>query len=195
MKFKSYKGVILSMACILVSSFPLLASDMSDAEALRERCEKEIKRVEICVVNFGDATEKSGLQEGQKKLKLGKLKITQSRYVDAIDIYKSYLRLQAEIYAGLAKKYIDRTQKLNDEIAEEFVDSMDKAKVDEYFKMAYRNLEDAKKGNASSSPVLAIEACRRAKKYSLGVYGLLSKPIPEKYKIDAADIEGKMAGR
>src|SRR5271157_3018211 len=181
MKFKFYPSTVISLASILFFSVPVLSSDMSDAEALRERCEKEFKHLEVCVTNFGDATDKSNLLESTKKLKLGKLKITQSRYVDAIEIYKGYLKLQSETYTGLAKKYIERTQKLNDEIAEEFVDSIDKAKVDEYFKMAYRNLEDAKKGNASSSPVLAIEACRRAKKYSLGVYGLLNKPVPEKY--------------
>jgi len=195
MKFKFNQCTVISLASIFFFSVPLLSSDMSDAAALRERCEKEFKHLEVCVTNFGDAADKSNLLESSKKLKLGKLKITQSRYIDAIDIYKGYLKLQSEMYAGLAKKYIERTQKLNDEIAEESVDSIDKAKVDEYFKMAYRNLEDAKKGTASSNPVLAIEACRRAKKYSLGVYGLLNKPVPEKYKIDAMDNEGKTAGK
>ena len=195
MKHSFHHVTLISLASILFFSVPLPASDMSDAEALRERCEREFKHLEVCVANFGDAADKTNLQESIKKLKIGKLKITQSRYVDAIESYRGYLRLQGEIYAGLSKKYIERTRKLNDEIAEEFVDSINDPKVDEYFKMAYRNLEDARKGMSSSNPVLAIEACRRAKKYSTGIYGLLKKPVPEKYKTDVADIEGKIAGR
>jgi len=195
MKRKLFPGTIIAFAVALFFTVPLLSSDTSDAEALRERCEKEFKPIEVSVANFGDPSDKSGLQEGAKKLKLGKLKITQSKYTEAIDIYNGYLKLQWGIYVSLAKKYIERTRTINDEIAEELVDAIDKPKVDDYFKLAYRNLEDAKKALANDNPVLAINACRRSKQYSIGVYGLVGKPVPDKYKADLADAGGGIAGK
>jgi hypothetical protein len=195
MKHKFFFGAIIGIASALIFSAPLFSSDRSDAEGLRERCEREFKPLEVSVANFGDQADKAMLQKGEKKLKLGKLKIAQSRYKDAIGIYNGYLKLQWDVYMSIAKKYVDRTRAVNDEIAEDLVDSIDKPKVSEYLKLAYRNLEDAKKALANDNPVLAINACRRSKKYSIGAYGLVGRPVPEKFKADFADAEGNVKGK
>jgi hypothetical protein len=195
MRYKSFINSFAILGVMGMFAVPAFASDMSDAESLRKRCEKEVKALEVCVKNFGDESENMAYQESVNKLKLGKLKITQSKFKEAIGIYNEYLRLQRKTYDSLAKKYLDRTKKVNDEIAEVLVDKIDDPKVDKYFKMAYSNYEDAKSGGSSSNPVLIIEACRRSKKYSIGVYGLLGKPVPDAYKTDRADNEGRIAGK
>ena len=58
----------------------LYASDSSDAEMLRIRCEKEIKTLEVCVTNFGDAGDKTNFEQESKSVKLAKVRITQSKY-------------------------------------------------------------------------------------------------------------------
>jgi hypothetical protein len=190
-----FKASLSLLAIIAFSQAPLRASDTSDAEQLRTRCEKENKNLEVAVTNFGDASDQSNFQEGVKKLKLAKLKITQSAPKDASALYNEYLKLQNEIYTSLANKYLERTKKINDEISEEFVDSIDKPNVDKYFKMAYRNLEDAKTAMTRKYPTQAIDACRRSKSYSIGVYKLEGKPVPDKYKTDLVDSDGKIAGK
>ncbi len=187
---KKILWLILPLIFITTFSLDLAASDTSDAEMLRARCEKENKVLEVSVLNFGDTSDQAKFQDGQKRLKIAKLKITQSRFKEAVDIYNEYLKLQGDIYTSLAKKYIDYTQKLNDEISEEMVDSIDNPKVNDYFKLAYRNLEDAKTSLTRNYPVQVIDACRRSKEFSLGVYTILKKAVPEKYKVDIADNKG-----
>ncbi|MBN2159426.1 MAG: hypothetical protein JW807_08520 [Spirochaetes bacterium] len=195
MRNKSVLKAIAAMGIALMFTVPAFTSDMAEAESLRKRCEKEGKAFEVCVANFGDESEKKAFLDSVKKLKLAKLRITQSKYKEAIDLYNDYLKLQRKTYDSLAKKYLDRTKKINDEIAEVFVENIDDPRVDKYFKMAYRHYNDAKSGGSSGNPVLVIEACRRSKEYSIGVYGLLGKPIPDMYKTDVADNAGRIAGK
>jgi hypothetical protein len=188
------KKTIMLVCIALFSAIPLLASDSSDAENLRKKCEKEIKALEICAMNFGDAKDKSNYDTAVQIIKKGKIEISQSKYLDAIATYKDYAKLQNEIYTSLAAKYLERTKTMNDAIAVEMSDSIDNPKVSEYLKMAYRNHEDAKIAMTRAYPVQVIDACRRSKKYSIGVYGLLKKTVPAAYAVDAADNDLKIAG-
>jgi len=188
------KKTIMIVCIALISVIPVLASDSSDAENLRKKCEKEIKSLEICATNFGDVKDKSNFDNAVQIIKKGKIEISQSKYLDAIATYKDYQKLQNEIYTSLAAKYLERTKTINDTIAAEMSDSIDNPKVSDYLKMAYRNHEDAKVAMTRSYPVQVIDACRRSKKYSIGVYGLLKKDVPATYTVDVADNDLKIAG-
>jgi hypothetical protein len=188
------KKIIMFICAVLLSVMPVLASDSSDAENMRKKCEKDIKSLEICAANFGDATDKTNFDAATQLIKKGKIEISQSKYLDALATYKDYSKLQNEIYTSLAAKYLERTKKINDTIAAEMSDSIDNPKVSDYLKMAYRNHEDAKVAMTRSYPVQVIDACRRSKKYSIGVYGLLKKDIPATYSVDVADNDLKIAG-
>jgi len=174
-------------------AIPLFASDMSDAKMLRERCEKEVKHLEVCVKNFGDTSEKERFAKAERLLKIGKLKITQSRFKKAVETYNQYLKMQYNLYVDLAKKYIQRTQEVNDQVAEELVDHIDEPKVDKYFKLAYRNLKKARDSMNQKNPVQAIRDCRKSKEFSLGVYKLAGKEVPGTYRVDVLDAAGKIA--
>lgn len=186
---------IICMICTSLMAIPLFASDMSDAKMLRERCEKEVKHLEVCVKNFGDTSEKERFAKAERLLKIGKLKITQSRFKKAVETYNQYLKMQYNLYVDLAKKYIDRAQSVNDEVAEELVDHIDKPKVDKYFKLAYRNLKSARDSMNQKNPEQAIRDCRKSKEYSLGVYKLIGQSVPDKYTVDVIDLQGKIAGK
>jgi hypothetical protein len=188
------KKTIMLVCVVLLSVMPILASDSSDAENMRKKCEKDIKSLEICAANFGDANDKTNFDAATQLIKKGKIEISQSKYLDALATYKEYSKLQNEIYTSLAAKYLERTKKINDTIAAEMSDSIDNPKVSDYLKMAYRNHEDAKVAMTRSYPVQVIDACRRSKKYSIGVYGLLKKDIPATYAVDVADNDLKIAG-
>jgi hypothetical protein len=192
---KTFRMCFFITAAIIAfpAALALYASDSSDAEMLRQRCEKELKTLEVCVMNFGDTGDQSKYATGVKEIKLAKVRITQSKFKEAIEKYNGYLKLQNEIYKSLAEKYLARTQTMNDTIAEELADSIDTPKVDDYFKLAYRNLEDAKTAMTRGYYLQTIEACRRSKQYSLGAYTLVKKPAPDAYKTDIADNDGKIA--
>ena len=188
-------SILLSVLFFMTIALPLYSSDMSDAKMLRERSEKEIQQLEVCVKNFGDDSEKERFNKAQRLVKMGKLKITQSKFKDAIDNYNQYLKMQYNLYVDLAKKYIDRAQSVNDEVAEELVDHIDKPKVDKYFKLAYRNLKSARDSMNQKNPEQAIRDCRKSKEYSLGVYKLIGQSVPDKYTVDVIDLQGKIAGK
>ena len=188
-------SIFLGVLFFMTIALPLYSSDMSDAKMLRERSEKEIQQLEVCVKNFGDDSEKERFNKAQRLVKMGKLKITQSKFKDAIDNYNQYLKMQYNLYVDLAKKYIDRAQSVNDEVAEELVDHIDKPKVDKYFKLAYRNLKSARDSMNQKNPEQAIRDCRKSKEYSLGVYKLIGQSVPDKYTVDVIDLQGKIAGK
>ncbi len=188
-------SIFLGVLFFMTIALPLYSSDMSDAKMLRERSEKEIQQLEVCVKNFGDDSEKERFNKAQRLVKMGKLKITQSKFKDAIGNYNQYLKMQYNLYVDLAKKYIDRAQSVNDEVAEELVDHIDKPKVDKYFKLAYRNLKSARDSMNQKNPEQAIRDCRKSKEYSLGVYKLIGQSVPDKYTVDVIDLQGKIAGK
>ena len=174
-------------AILLLLGFDLKASDLSDARTLRERCEKEIKTLEIAVLNFGTEKIKQDFQEGEKKIKLAKVKYIQTRYTEAIELYNGYLKLQYAIYRDLAGIYIDRTAKIIDDIGVELVDFVDNKKIEKYFIMASQNLNDAKKLNSSQHYRQVIDGCRQAKNYAISAYEVAGKKAPQQYAVDIQD--------
>ncbi len=191
---KKYISILLpfSIPLIMLTFTPLFSSDLSDATALREKCERELKIIEVSVKNFGDAADLQELKKGEKLVKLGRLKFAQTKYPEAIDKYNSYLKLQHNLYASLAKKYTDRTAKLIDEIAEDQVDNIDNRKVEEYIRLANQNLKDARSTMRNKHYKSTINHCRLAKNYTFGTYKLVGKGIPKQYERDVADNEKKI---
>ena len=183
---------LMSAFLILPAALPVQASDLSDATALRERCEKEIQHLEVCVKNFGDNVDLDEFAKGEKLIKLGKVKFIQSKFPESIEIYNNYLKIQFSLYEILAKKYIDRTEKINDAIGEDMVDFIDDKKIVDYLRLATQNLNSAKASMATKHYNKIIDVCRTAKNYSLSTYKVAGKPLPEEYKKDAADNEGKI---
>lgn len=186
--------LMLSIMTLMILNFemPGFSSDLSDATDLKQRCEKEINGLEICTKNFGDNADMEQFKQGEQFIKLGRVKFIQSKYTEAIDVYNQYLKLQFSLYEVLAKKYIERTEKLNDAVSADLVDFINDQKVVQYLQLATQNLKDAKAGMSAKNYKTIIDVCRNAKKYALGAYKLAGKPVPEDYKKDAADTEGKI---
>ncbi len=171
---------------------PLFSSNLSEAKRLREKCEKEIKILEIAVMNFGDTSDHDNFKKGTKLVKLGKVKFVQSKYPEAIEKYKSYLKLQFYLYESLAKKYSSRTAKLVDDIAEDLVDHVDNKKVEKYLRLASQNVKDGKSTLLNKHYKNSIGLFRNAKNYAIQSYKLVGKSIPDQYKKDMADIDGRI---
>ena len=186
---------ILSSIVFIIVSFlsTVSASDLSDAKTLRKRCETEIKQLKVVVMNFGNETDKGNFAKAQRNIKMGKLKMIQTKYKEAIEQYNKYLKIHHNIYKSLSKKYITRTTKLIDDVGMDLVDYIDKNKVEKYLQMASQNLNDAKSSDLSKHYKSAVKNCRRAKEYVLNAYKQAGKKIPVKYKVDIDDIAGKIS--
>ncbi|MFH0974802.1 MAG: hypothetical protein V1874_03350 [Spirochaetota bacterium] len=191
--YKLNRILMLSLAMFAFYIAPAFSSDLSDATALRERCEKEILGLEVSVKNFGDNADLENFAKGEHLIKLGKIKFIQSKFTDAIEIYNKYLAIQYGLYEVLAKKYIDRAEKINDAVGEDMVDFINDKKVVEYLRLSSQNIKDAKAALATKHYKSIIDVCRTAKNYALGAYKVAGKPLPEQYKVDQADNEGKIA--
>ncbi|RPI91785.1 MAG: hypothetical protein EHM32_10150 [Spirochaetales bacterium] len=187
--------MILAVLAMLAPAMTVYASDLSDATHLRERCEKEIKALEVPVRNFGDASDLASFAEAEKQIKLGKVKFIQTKYQEAIVIYNEYLKIQAALYRSLAKKYVERTDKLVDGVGVDLVDHVDDQKVEKYMQMASQNLKDAKTALDSPHPKGAIDLCRTAKNYALSAYKLVGKAAPAEYDRDAVDNGNSVYGK
>lgn len=188
---KMLSGRVLSaatlMLAIVIAAGGAFASDLSDATHLRERCEKEIKALEVPAKNFGDAADLASFAEAEKQIKLGKMKFIQTKYREAIAIYNEYLKIQSALYRSLAKKYVERTDTLVDAVGVDLVDHVDDKKVEKYMQMASQNLKDARTALDSPHPKGAIDLCRTAKNYALSAYKLVGKTAPAQYEKDIAD--------
>ncbi len=183
---------VLAMLTVAMNTY---ASELSDATHLRERCEKEIKAIEVPVKNFGDAADLASYTEAEKQIKLGKVKFIQTKNQEAIALYNEYLKIQSTLYHSLAKKYVERTDKLVDEVGVDLVDHVDDKKVEKYMQMASQNLKDAKTVLGSPHPKGAIDLCRTAKNYALSAYKLVGKTAPAQYDKDAADNGNTLYGK
>ena len=188
---KALSGRVLSVVTVplafVILTGSAFASDLSDATHLRERCEKEIKALEVPAKNFGDAADLASFAEAEKQIKLGKVKFIQTKYREAIAIYNEYLKIQSALYRSLAKKYVERTDTLVDAVGVDLVDHVDDKKVEKYMQMASQNLKDARTALDSPHPKGAIDLCRTAKNYALSAYKLVGKTAPAQYEKDIAD--------
>ncbi len=181
---KKISIIFLLLFIIINNGF---SSDLSEAKALREKCEKESTYLKISVTNFGDEKDKENFSKGIKLVNLGKVKLAQSKYLPAKEKYKKYLKLQNIIYKSVAEKYLVRTEKMIDEISEELVDYIDNKKIAKYFKLASQNHFEGKASFGRRHYSQTIEDCRKAKEYILGSYKLANKKIPVQYKTDIKD--------
>ena len=182
---RSLSFIILAAAFMICASGILLASDLSDATAMRQKCEEEYKALDITVKNFGNPFVKRRYEDGGVMLKDGKLCLAQSKYKEAMDIYRKYMVLNNEIYKDISVDYINRAETMYNDTAKELVDYYDK--VSHYFRLAKQNVDDAKKAVAGNNYKLAIDLCRNSKKYSIESYRIAGQPVPDKYKRDIKD--------
>ncbi len=185
-------SVIMLVLAFSLSATGIYASDLSDAETLRDKCDREIAELQVPAKNFGDQADLGRLDEGAGLIKLGKVKLLQSKYLEASASFNKYLALQQGLYKSLAEKYMARTEKMADDIAVELVDSKD-PKVAEYLKLANQNLKDAKGEMLSERYKNAIKLCRVSKNYSLAAFKAAGKPVPEEYRKDSTDNENRIA--
>jgi len=178
---------LLLSVIVFMGNGILLASDLSDATEMRAKCEAEFKAIEVPAKNFGNYYVKQNYKTAADLLKDGKIKLAQSKYQDAIAIYKKYLQLQNDMYKELSKDYITRAETIYNDTAVELVDFIDNEKVSKYFTMANQNVVDAKKADKAGNYKLVIETCRTSKKYSFESYKSAGKPVPDKYRKDVKD--------
>ena len=184
--------IVPAFVLMLLLTVPLAASNLSDASSLRKRCEKELTLLEVPIKNFGDETDMEKFKKAEKLIKLAKVKYIQSKYPDAIKKYNEYLVLQHNLYKSLAAKYAARTEKLNDTVAEDLVDHIDNKKVEEYIRLANRNLKDAKSEMVNKHYKNTVKMCRLAKNYALSAYKLVGRDVPDDYKRDLADNDNRI---
>lgn len=179
--------VIMIFVMMFYVSGIATASDLSDATAMRQKCEEEYKALDITVKNFGNPFVKRRYEDAGVMLKEGKLCLAQSKYKEAMEIYKKYMVLNNEIYKDLSVDYINRAETMYNDTAKELVDYYDNDKVGNYFRLAKQNVDDAKKAAASNNYKLAIDLSRISKKYSIESYRLAGQAVPDKYKRDVKD--------
>lgn len=184
-----FLGMIAIVACGV-----LHASDKSDAESLMKKCDQNVKVLEIPVRNFGDPDDLEKFDAAVKAIKLGKVKLAQSKFLDAKAKFAEYLATETEIYKSLSAKYIERTNTIIDTIAEDLADFMDDDLL-KRFSMASQYLETAKEESGKKRYVNSIQPCRLAKQQVIGIYPLVKKDIPPDYAIDRADNENKLFDR
>lgn len=188
------KKPILAAAvlCLLAAPFAAFASDKSDAEDLMNRCEASSKSAAVPVRNFGDKELIASFEGGLAAIKQGKVKLLQSKYLDAKAKFEEYQKVENDLYAALAPKYLDRAQAIIDKGAEDLVDSAADPAVSKAFSDAARTLDEAKTYLAAKKYLGVIQSCRVAKKQVLAAYDSAKVAIPADYKRDQADSVGKI---
>ena len=192
LKLTFSKAIIIIFIIFIANTFALNASDRTDALSLKSKCDSESKILEIPLRNFGEENDIKNFEEGIKTIKLGKIKVAQSKYREAINLFKKYLSIQYNIYKSLAAKYIKRTERINDESAMELVDFVDNPKTLKNFEGAFSYITNAKKYNTTKHYSKVIGQCRSAKKYLFDNYKISGKEIPDDYKKDFVDISNRI---
>lgn len=185
------KGFLI-IFIILINIFILNASDRTDALDLQNKCDTELKIIEVPLRNFGDEKDIKSYEDGIKAVKMGKINAAQSKYREAMLLFKEYLLLQYNIYKNLAEKYIQRVEKLNEDSSLELVDFVDNPQVLSNFERSFQYLTNAKSFNTTKHYDKVLGPCRLAKKLLLDNYKLAGKGIPEEYKKDLEDINNKI---
>jgi hypothetical protein len=168
------------------------ASDRTDAEALMNRCEASSKTAAVPIRNFGDKDLIASFENGLAMIKQGKVKLLQSKFLDAKAKFEEYQKLENDLYAALAPLYLDRAQAIIDKAAEDLVDFATKPEVSKAFTDSSRSLDEAKLYQATKKYLAVIQACRVAKNQVLNAYAQAKLEVPAEYKKDIADSAGKV---
>jgi hypothetical protein len=188
---KHSKRIVVAIV-VLLFPFMALASDKSDATDLMNKTEKSSKVLEVSVKNFGDKDDLAAFDKALATIRQGKVKLAQSKFLDAKALFEQYQKAEFDLYGSLAAKYIQRTQEMIDKIAEELGDYVNQPDVLKGFSDASENLNNAKTNIVTKQYLSVITSCRLAKKYVLGCYGIVKKEIPADYKRDVADNNGQI---
>jgi hypothetical protein len=190
MKVKMFYIIIVSL---FLNSILIFSSDRSDAVDLMNKCENNVKILEIPVKNFGDKNDLASYEDGLGLIKQGKVKLAQSKFVEAKAKFDEYLKLEYNLYGVLAPKYIQRTQQMIDKISEDLVDFVNQADVLKNFSESSRILDSAKTYLAAKNYPTVIQSCRVAKNFLFNNYVLLKKPVPKEYQKDLDDKNNKIS--
>lgn len=182
----------LSAAILLLAAFAAGASDRSDAEALMNKCESSSKAAAVPVRNFGDKDQIASFEKALDLIKQGKVRLLQSKFLDAKAKFEEYLGAENDIYGSLAPSYLERARRIVDEVAEDLVDFATVPEVLKAFTDASRSLDEAKANLDTRRYLAAIQSCRVSKNHVLKAYALAKKDLPQKYGKDAADSAGKI---
>lgn len=187
-KIRASVWIVLFLAVQLAA----FASDRTDAEALMNRCDASSKTAAVPVRNFGDKDLIASFENGLAMIKQGKVKLLQSKFLDAKTKFEEYQKLENDLYAALAPLYLDRTQAIIDKAAEDLVDFATKAEVSKAFTDSSRSLDEAKTYQATKKYLAVIQTCRVAKNQVLNAYPQAKIEVPAEYKKDMADSGGKI---
>jgi hypothetical protein len=178
---------IAGAAFFLLVPFLIHASDRSDAVDLMNACERSAKTTEIAVRNFGDKNDAAAFDACMGTIKQGKVKLAQSKFLDAKAKFQEYQKAEFDLYGSLAQKYMQRTQDMIDKIALEFADYVNQPEVLKNLNDASATLDSAKANYGTRTYMIVIQLCRQAKNQLLNCYGLIKKDIPNEYKKDYQD--------
>lgn len=178
--------------CLLLAPFAASASDKSDAEGLMNKCEASSKSAAVPIRNFGGKDLIASFENGLALIKQGKVKLLQSKYLDAKAKFEEYQKLEDGLYAALAPAYLERAQAIIDKAAEDLVDFASKPEVTKAFSESDRSMAEAKAYLGAKKYLAVIQACRVAKNQTLSAYAAAKAEIPSEYKRDQADSAGKV---
>ncbi len=188
-----YPRIIISVAIIfLFSPFVGFSSDRSDATDLMNKCDNSSKSLEIAIRNFGDKNDTASFENGLNTIKQGKVKLAQSKFLEAKAKFEEYQKAEYDLYGSLSPKYIQRTQEIIDKIAEDLVDFVNQPEVLKNFTDSAQNLDIAKLRYSSKAYPAVIQSCRIAKNLVINCYVIAKKDIPAEYKKDLEDSSNKI---
>ena len=190
-----FPRIFLIITVILLAVINSYSDDRADATKLMNTCDKNAKTLEIAVTNFGDKDESASYQEALKVIKLGKVKLAQSKFNDAKAKFNEYLKIENDLYASLSPKYMERAQVLIDEIAEDLVDYVTNPNVLKNFTDADMHLKNAKSSYSSKNYQATVISCRLSKYLVINCYVYVKKQIPDKYKKDLEDYYNRIYKR
>ena len=182
------KGFLFILIFILFfNQLSIFSSDRSDSLDLMKKCEEESKILEISVKNFGEDKDKNDFENSLNLIKTGKIKVAQSKYLDAKKYFNDYLQFQYNTYKVLTERYIKRTELLVDEVAVDLADFITDGEILRNFEAANNYITMAKSFYGQKHYDKGINPCRMGKQKLLDNYKLVGKEVPEKYKIDLFD--------
>lgn len=186
-------GTIILILLINLSGLSLFANDKRTAEALGQKCKTEAAILAVPVGNFGADKDKKDFEAATKAVKMGQVLLAQTKFRDAKAKFDEYQALQYAIYESLAKKYLERTQVVQDEVGVDLADHIENQEVVKYLKLAAQNLFDAKTSYSRKHYNHVVNQCRTAKSYAFAAYKLVGMKTPAKYQRDLDDNEKKIS--
>jgi hypothetical protein len=183
---KIFLRVLLSTVLFLFP-FSMFPSDRSDATDLMNQCDKTAKVLEVAIRNFGNKDEIASFENGLNVIKLGKVKLAQSKFLEAKAKFEEYQKIEYDLYGSMSPRYMQKSQEIIDKISEDLVDFVTQSDVLKNFTDSDQNLTKAKASYNSKNYNAVILSCRLSKYLVINCYVLAKKAIPKEYKKDLED--------